>query len=181
MTNTVRLRKAMRARQLVRFSRRYDKSNIHGYVLTVGPDFFLLLLVDDTIRFNGFECFRINNIYALQTDPYSSFAESALKMRKLKRPKAPRINVQSIEMLLESAAKAFSLVMIYTERTDPDICFIGRIIGTDKTHVVLLEIRPGATWETQPTRFKLRSITRVSFGGGYEDALFIVAGEPKTG
>ena len=181
MTKAAQLKKAMRTRRLVRFSRRYDKSNTHGYVKAVGPEFFLLLLIDDTIRFNGFECFRISDITGLRTDPYSSFVETVLKKRKLKKPSTPRINILSTKRLLESGSKAFPLITIHTERRDPDVCHIGRVTDIDKTYLSFLEIRPGAVWETQMTRYKLRDITRVSFGGGYEDALFIVGGEPKAG
>jgi len=170
----------MREGDLVRFSKRYNTSTTSGYVLAVGPEFFLLQLVDDTIRFNGFECFRINGIAKLKVDPYSSFVETALKKRKQKRSKTPRINLQSLSKILESSAKDFPLVTIHTERIDPDVCYIGRVMGIDKTNLLLLEIRPGAVWATQPTRYKLRDITRVGFGGGYEDALFIVGGEPKA-
>lgn len=171
----------MRERTLVRFSKRYDKSKTSGYVLAVSPEYFLLQLVDDTIRFNGFECFRINSVAELKADPYSSFVETALRKRKQKKPKTPRINLQSLSKILESGAKAFPIVTIHTERIDPDVCYIGRIQGIDKTNLSLLEIWPGAVWGTQPTQYKLRDITRVGFGGGYEDALFIVGGEPKAG
>jgi len=175
------LRKALREQQLVRFSRRYDSYKTSGYVRTVGPEFFLLQLVEDSIRFNGFECFRINGITGLGSDPYSSFVETALRKRKQKRSKAPQIKIQSVSSILESGAKAFPLVTIHTERIDPDVCYIGRVMGIDKTHLSLLKIRPGAVWEKQPTRYRLRDITRVGFGGGYEDALYIVGGEPKAG
>jgi hypothetical protein len=45
------------ARTFVRFSRRFEQSAIRGYVLDVGPRFFLFALVSDRIWFDGFECF----------------------------------------------------------------------------------------------------------------------------
>src|SRR5260370_7941949 len=41
---------AMHRRELIRFSRRFESSKIRGYVLDVGPQFFLLALVSDRIR-----------------------------------------------------------------------------------------------------------------------------------
>lgn len=42
--------------------------------------------------------------------------------------------------------------------------------------VSLLEIGPGASWDDQPNEYKLRDITRIDFGGDYEQALHLVGG-----
>jgi len=39
----------MHSREFIRFSRRFESSKIRGYVLDVGPQFFLLALVSDRI------------------------------------------------------------------------------------------------------------------------------------
>jgi len=70
---------AMRHREFIRFSRRFESSEIRGYVVDVGPLFFLLALVSDRIWFDGFECFRITDIRDVGPDPYARFAEAALK------------------------------------------------------------------------------------------------------
>jgi hypothetical protein len=54
---TAELIEARRRRQFIRFSRRFESSKICGYVLDVGPQFFLLALVSDRLWFDGFECF----------------------------------------------------------------------------------------------------------------------------
>ena len=63
------LRKAAREHRLVRSRRRFEDTKIHGYVRPVGPKFFLLSLVSDRIRFDGFECFRCSDIRKLQPEP----------------------------------------------------------------------------------------------------------------
>ena len=85
-------------------------------MLDVGPQFFLLALVSDRIRFDGFECFRINDVKKLRPDPYAPFAKAALKKRRERRPKKPRVSLANIEELLLSAGKAFPLItrMPYT-------------------------------------------------------------------
>jgi hypothetical protein len=173
-----RLVEAMRLRRFVRFSRRFEKSSIRGYVLDMGPRFFLLSLVSDRIRFDGFECFRVADVKGIRPDPYNVFVESALKRRGERRPKKPRVNVKSIEDLLLSAGRAFPLVTIHREQVDPEVCWIGRILGVERGRVSLLEINPDATWDDNPTEFKLSEITRVNFGGDYENALFLVGGDP---
>ena len=173
-----RLAEAMRLRRFLRFSRRFEKSSIRGYVLDIGPRFFLLSLVSDRIRFDGFECFRVADVKGIRPDPYNVFVESALKRRGERRPKKPRVNVNSIEDLLLSAGRAFPLVTIHREQVDPDVCWIGRVLGVERGRVSLLEINPDATWDDNPTEFKLSEITRVNFGGDYENALFLVGGDP---
>ena len=76
------------------------------------------------------------------------------------------------------AGRAFPLVAIHTEEEDPEVCFIGRVLGVTQRRLRLVEINTDATWESEPTEYRLDAITRVDFGGGYEDALHIVGGDP---
>jgi len=168
----------MRARCFVRFSRRFETSTIRGYVMDVGPRFFLLALVGDRIRFDGFECFRCGDVRNLRPDLYAAFVETALRKRRELRPKKPRVSVESIEELLLSACRAFPLVTIHRERVDPGVCWIGRVQGIDRGRLSLLEIGPDAKWEDSPEEYRVAEITRVNFGGDYENALHLVGGDP---
>ncbi|MGZ4975319.1 MAG: hypothetical protein ACXWDN_21370 [Limisphaerales bacterium] len=169
---------AMHKRQFVRFERRFEDSAVRGYVLDVGPKFFLLALVSDRIWFDGFECFRVDDVRGLRPDPHTRFAESALRKRHDRLPLKPRVSVRSIEELLVSASRLFPLVTVHREAIDPDMCWIGRILGVERSRVSLLEITPDATWEEKPESFRLSEITRVNFGGDYETALHLVGGDP---
>jgi hypothetical protein len=168
----------MREHCAVRFSRRFEAGRVRGYVLDVGPQFFLVALVSEYIRFNGFQCFRASDVKNLEPDPYAAFAEAALKKRGLRRPKKPSVSVASVDRLLLSAARAFPLVTIHTESIDPDVCWIGRVLGINRSRVSMLEINPDATWDEAPTEHRLNEITRVDFGGDYEDALHLVGSKP---
>ena len=177
---TGELVEAIRRREFIRFSRRFESSKIRGYVLDVGPQFFLLALVSDRIWFDGFECFRIADVKDLRLDPYAAFAEAALKKRGERRRKKPRVSVANLEDLLLSAGKAFPLVTIHREQVEPDVCWIGRVQGVNGGRVSLLEICPDAVWKDTPEEHRVKEITRVNFGGDYEDALHLVGGEPTT-
>ena len=159
----------------MRFARRFEDSSVRGYVLDIGPKFFLLALVSDRIWFDGFECFRVRDVRGLRPDPHAHFAESALRKRRERMPKKPRVSVASIEELLLSASRVFPLVTVHREQVDPDVCWIGRILSVERGGVSLLEISPDASWEEKPTCFRLGEITRVNFGGDYEAALHLVA------
>lgn len=172
---------ALRERRFVRFSRRFEQSPVRGYVLDIGPKFFLLALVSDRIWFDGFEGFRISDVREMRTDPYARFAEVALRKRGERLPKKPRVGIASTEKLLLSAGHAFPLVTIHREEVDPDVCWIGRVLGVERGRVLLREIKPDATWENSPTEFRLSEITRVNFGGDYENALHLVGGVGPSG
>jgi hypothetical protein len=45
---------------------------VRGYVLDIGPKFFLLALLSDRIWFDAFECFRINDVKDVGVDPYAT-------------------------------------------------------------------------------------------------------------
>ena len=120
---------------------------------------------------------RINDVENLRPDPYAPFAEAALKKRGQRWLKKPRVSVANVEELLLSAGKAFPLVTIHREQVDPDVCWIGRVQGVNRGRVSLLEIGPDAIWEDKPEKYR---ITRVNFGGDYENALHLVGGEPTV-
>ncbi len=170
----------MHDRRFVRLSRRFEQSPIRGYVLDISRRFFLFAVVSDRIWFDGFECFRVNDIKTLKPDPYAAFAETALKKRRERKPMKPRVSVASIEELLLSAGQAFPLVTIHREEVDPGACWIGRMLGVKQGRVSLLEIGPDATWDKSPTEYRVNQITRVNFGGDYENALYLVGGRPAV-
>lgn len=174
-----RLTDFMRSRRLVRFRRRFEKHTVRGYVLDVGPHFFLLALVSDRIWYDGFECFRISDVSKLHPDPYERFVEQALKKRGEKWPEKPRIRLKNIQELVLTAGRAFPLVAIHREEIDPDVCWIGRVLEVTPELVRILEVGPDAVWETTPEEYLLKEITHVNFGGDYEDALYLVSGEPE--
>ena len=176
-TNYVeRINEAIAQREFVRIRRRFEDTSVHGYVLAAGSRHFLVALVNDRLWYDGFECFRLKDVRSIEPDPYASFAESALRLRGQRKPRTPRLNLESMQTLLASAALLYPLVTIHREKVEPDICRIGRIVATNAKEVTLLEIGPGAEWDEATETYPIKEITRVNFGGGYEDALALVGG-----
>lgn len=181
MSRSSKLAEALSERRLIRFSRRFEDWRIRGYVLDIGPKFFLIALVSDRLWFDGFECFRIRDVSELMPDPYAAFAEAALKKRGERIPKKPKVSVSKIEELLVSAGRAFPLVTIHRELNDPDVCHIGWVEGVNRGRLSLLGIAPSARWDERPTEYRVSEITRVNFGGDYENALHLVGGDSPAG
>lgn len=174
------LLRSCRGKVLVKFTRPFEGGSFRGYVLDIGPKFFLLSLIgDDGIRFNGFSCLRLVDIRNLRVPhKYAAFIESALKKLRERKPNKPPVALDSLQELLRSASRHFTLVTIHRERVEPDVCHIGRIEEVTQGQLLIREIGPDAVWETEPETYRLAEITRVDFGGGYERALYLVGGEP---
>lgn len=179
--NVIRERLSAVRRAPVKFFRPFELGSIHGYVLGIGPEFFLLAEVDERIRFNGFLCIRLRDVRNLQApEKHSAFIMKALSLRREKFPTKPRVELTDLPSLLKTASRAFPLVTIHREKVNPDVCHIGRVVDVANGKVSLLEIGPDACWDAKPSVYRLREITRVDFGGGYEDALFLVGGSPVS-
>ena len=174
------LTRARRDGLLVKFTRPFESGSFEGYVLDIGPHFFLLALVNSEIYFNGFSCLRLRDVRNLQVPAkYAAFVEAALEKRGQRKPQKPPVNVSGVPELLLSANEAFPLLTIHCESVDPDVCHIGRLVGLRRGRVALLEIGPDATWDAKPEEYSLNQITRIDFGGGYEEALHLVGGSPS--
>lgn len=170
------LSQAKKDKCLVRLTRRFETSPIRGYVLDIGPNFFLLALLSDRLWFDGFECFRIKDLKTVRPDPYQDFAMAALRKRGERMPRKPRVRLASIRALLTSAGHSFPLVTVHREEIKPASCWIGKVLKADNRSVSLLEIGPDAVWDKVPNKYRLSEITRVNFGGDYENALDLVGG-----
>lgn len=155
---STKLAAALRDKTLVKFTRPFEEGSVNGYVLDIGPRWFLLALVGHGIRFDGYQCLRLSDVRDLEIPhPYVAFAEAALKKRGQRMPKKPGVALASIEELLLSVNRSFPLVTIYREKVDPDICEIGRVIGVKDNQISLLEINPDAIWDAEPKLYPLRA------------------------
>jgi len=164
---------------IIQFETRFEPGAVNGYVLDIGPEFFLLGLIDDNIRFNGFQCYRISDVRKLKAPaPTAEFLVKALRIRQESIDKKPEIDLSSIAALLRSANELFPLTTIHREAINPDTCKIGKVVEIKNKQAQLLEIDPGAIWAKDPSTVRLNDVTRVDFGGAYEDALHLVGGKP---
>lgn len=166
----------MRQRLLIRFQRPFEPGSVLGYVGAIGPALFMVALIGDDLRPNGFQTFRLRDVRRLQV-PHkcAGFVETSLRLRG-ERPRTPKVRLDRFAGLLRTASRLFPLVTIHREGVDPHVCEIGRVLEVDDRHVRLLEIDPDARWHAEPSEYRISQITRVDFGGGYEQALALVAG-----
>jgi hypothetical protein len=107
-------------------------------------------------------------------DKYAPFHEAVLKKRRERIPRKPPVVISSLAELLLTANRAFPLVTIHREKVDAGACWIGRVVDVDDGRVTLMEIGPSAMWDERLETYRLSEITRVDFGGDYEDALHLI-------
>ena len=171
-----KLAAAMTSRLIVRITRKVESGAADGYVVDTSERWLLLLLIGDGITYEGFQAFRLQDVASIAVpSPRAAFYEAVLRKRRPRRPLAPKLNLSSTQELVLSAGKRFPLITISREKADPHACHIGQVISASPASVSLLEVSPDATWDENYTTYRLAQITRVDFGGPYEDALALIA------
>lgn len=173
------LENARTEQSIVRITRgNFEEQGELGYVEALGEDLLLLAVISDDIWFNGFALVRIDDISELESPhEHADFVEEALRLRDESVAPAPAISLADIASAVRTAGRLFPLVVIHREEVEPETCRIGRVLKVTKESLSLLEIGPDAEWEDEPSSIALDEITRVDFGGGYEDALALVGGK----
>jgi hypothetical protein len=153
-----------------------------GYIAGAGPEFFALELIDKGIRFDGYNCLRYADVSECpMLEPgHVAFLDKALTARGLARSQTFEVDLSSLRNLIRTAAASFPLLTIHTEASDPHACYIGKVASVTDLHLDLRKIDPDAVWCDKPDRWTLREITRVDFGGAYEEALLLAGGDPPA-
>ncbi len=171
------LEDAQAAAQIVRVHREgLEDGWVDGHVAGLGPEFFAIELIDKACRLDGYTCMRYADVTeCVAPAPYADFLRKALAARQMEWGRSLNVDLSSLQSLLRSAGTAFPVLSIFIEGDD-DVCFNGKFVGVSDLHIRLLKILPGAEWETTPATWPLKTITRVDFGGSYEEALLLVGG-----
>ena len=181
MTIVRRITQAATSQDLIRIYREgLEDGWADGYVAGAGPEFFALELIDKSIRFDGFNCMRYSDVTRCDVPaPHAGFLIKALKAQGFRRQERFSPDLSTLSSLLRTAGAEFPLLTIHSEAWDPDICFIGKVENVSDDQLELRLVTPNAEWEDGTKQIALDGITRVDFGGAYERALFLVAGNTE--
>ena len=162
--------------RLVEFDRKpVTNYKLRGFVLAYSDILTLLNLFDPDFYLNGYTVIRNDDVrrYRILDEP-SSFINRALKLKRIRPQPKPMVSIESMPELLSSANEGFPLITIHREKISDEVCYIGRLDKMTEKTFTLYEIDPDAEWEGVH-RYRFSDITRVDFGGGYEEALALVA------
>lgn len=171
---------ALETHTLMKVRSRYEHEGERGYVIGLGMRWALIQIVSDDLADDGFLATSLEMLAEIEVvDPDESFFPRFMEMHPLAvRP--PNVDLDDTRDLLQSAQRQFPLVNIETEQAHPGSCYIGRITGLDEEGVVLELVSPAGEWDEEE-HYPYDSITRIGFGGRYEQALAIAAGARRTG
>jgi hypothetical protein len=147
-----------------------------GFVVGLSREWVLLHVVDDGIELDGYRAVRRRDVVsAARRD--RAFAARALALRGQGAEPLPDLALVDARALLTSAQQHFPLLSVELSRLAPGACYIGCIRAIDDENVAVLTIDLDAEWDEVMT-YRLDDVTAIGFGGRYEEALWLVGGEP---
>jgi len=133
----------------------------------------LLQIVDDSVRLNGYQVLFLEDISDFaHPAPFNDFQKKVLALRD-EKVVDPEVELLDLAVLLIDISEEFGLVTLHREEIEPDSCEIGRVIRADAVTYELEEIGSDARWFDDTFEYDLYDITRIEFGGAYEEALLL--------
>ncbi len=146
-----------------------------GILLDASRELLLLQVISDQINLNGYQVIRRKDISHIERSaPHREFIMKALEIRDQIPSHPGIINIESMTSALKTVSRLSPLVTLHQEITDPSVCWIGRLNKVDDDLAYLQCITPEATLESCHDTYDIERITRIDFGGAYEDALWQV-------
>lgn len=174
------LREAFEQRIPMRFGRdRIQPGWIHGFVVGLSRDLCMVAEVGDTMRFDGHVVLAITDLTLVEEDPSREFVEKALALRDERLPVPEGFVLDDWGSVARSAMQIAPLLSINVVEDDAgEVSYIGQLTGIEADALILREVDPNAHWYSDTGDYGFDEIASISFGTGYLDALWQVAGQP---
>jgi len=148
-----------------------DEHPLEGFLLEQTKELILLNLVNsEVVCLNGYSVVRRRDVRKLKIERKDAFMIRALHLKNIAPSKPSGVSLAGWPVLLESLTREFPLFTIHQEWLDSEVCFVGRLATVSVRTFGLKEIDPDARWNRSRS-YKFKDLTKVDFGGGYEDAL----------
>jgi hypothetical protein len=140
-----------------------------GFVVDANEEMVLLQIVDDSVRLNGYQVLFLEDISDFaHPAPFNDFQKKVLALRD-EKVVDPEVELLDLAVLLIDISEEFGLVTLHREEIEPDSC----VIRADAVTYELEEIGSDARWFDDTFEYDLYDITRIEFGGAYEEALLL--------
>jgi hypothetical protein len=141
-----------------------------------------LHVINDAYALDGYVVVRQADI----TTQEESFVKRALVEDALRlKGQAPRgpgsLDLSSVRALMESAQCLYPALVINRESIRPGECEVGTVRMASEGSYVLRWLNAAAEWENDDRPFPFRDVTRIQFGGEYEQTLALVARAREDG
>jgi len=177
MTPAQRLERALQDRELVSIERSISDEVFDGYVLGVGSAWVLIAPVETSVlRLNGLTALRVEDLELVEV-PESTFVARALEHQG-EAPPAVTLALDDLKALVEDGVGRFPLATLHAEGGEFSEVLIGVPVAWSEGTVELLEIDADAEWMDDTQVLQVGDVTRVDFGGRYEQLLWELGGPP---
>lgn len=144
-----------------------------GFVVDANEEMVLLQVVDDSVRLNGYQILFLEDISDFaHPAPFNDFQKRVLALRE-EEVVDPEVDLEDLAVLLTDISEEYGLVTLHREEMEEDSCEIGRIVRADAVTYELEEIGSDARWFDETFEYDLYDITRIEFGGAYEESLLL--------
>lgn len=165
--------------QVVRQELEEEGRHLIGIPVSIGTKWIVLVRLDDAICLDGFDALRISDVTEVNTRfRRSTFYLSGLRSQRARIPALPKLDLRSTKSLLKSAQRWFALLTIDREKANPGAAEVGRVGRVSAREYAMQLIAPDAKWVPGWQRYATNDITRIGFGGAYEETLARVAEVP---
>jgi hypothetical protein len=174
-----RLARAQAEGLLVRVRRTLpDADVVDGFVVGVGAEWLALAWLSDRIELDGWSLLRVADVRSVKIEPDEEcFEIRALRARGQWPPTDPGVPLDDTAAAVLAIGASWPLVAVHRELDRPDEAWVGAVRGVKGSTLTLLEVGVQADWGRKTRSYDLDDLTRLDFGGGYEQALALVAGE----
>jgi hypothetical protein len=170
----------LESRTLVNLRDAAEYHDTIGYVVAIGAQWALIQIVDAHGAADGFRAVKLGTLdEAEPIDAENSFLPRLLTARPLP-VRAPAVGLDDTPHPLQGAQGLGALIYLVTEDMEPGAFWIGQIAALDEDGVLLEKVSAIGTWAGSE-HFRYDAITRVGFGGDYEDALAAAVGAVTGG
>jgi hypothetical protein len=151
-----------------------------GVVVGLFEEWVVLAELREGVLRDGYVAFRTSSIKRARVfDTFVGFVQDNNQWP----PRSPFLtaDLSGPEQLIRAALDAADVISLYREDKYPEQLLIGIPVRWSKKHLWLFTINEHGQWEAFLDRFRLRDITRIGFGGVYEQAVSTTAGPmPET-
>ena len=153
-----------------------DVGSTTGFIVGFSDSLLMFHRLDmDTFRLNGYTVLREEDVSQYRSFTKAAFWQArAVKHFQLKPVRPAGVCVDSVPELIRSVAEHYPLITFHPEKKKPDVCYIGPLISMTEHTFTIEDLDCNGEW-SGPRRMKFNDITRIDFGGGYEEALAATA------
>ena len=163
-------------REIFEARRGIDPHKMSGFAIDFSDTLILLHQFDwDCFRLNGYTVIRDGDITRYRfLGRRGTWQSRALRHFRITPTRPGAISVASWRELIATVSRRYPLLTIHREGINPDVCYIGTVAALTERAATIKTLDCTGHWAGR-RRFRLVHITRVDFGGRYEQALALTA------